>query len=84
MFLSEIFYRGKMYLRDGRCCLRLRLYASFRSKFDPIVAVLWPYSGRVGAISWPYGSRILVISWPYRRSIVAAWWPYRGRKVAAW
>ena len=31
-----------------------------------LVAVLEPYSGRIGAVYWPYLVRIVAVSWPHR------------------
>ena len=47
-----------------------------------MLAVCWPYVGRMLAVCLPCSGRMLAVCWPYVGRILAVCWPYVGRMLA--
>ena len=47
-----------------------------------MLAVCWPYVGRMLAVCLPCSGRMLAVCWPYVGRMLAVYWPYVGRMLA--
>ena len=44
-----------------------------------MLAVCWPYVGRMLAVCWTYVGREAAVYWPYIGRMLAVYWPYVSR-----